>query len=95
MESHKIKATDMDNAKCPVCGEYQMEYFGDICPICGWEHMPTAYIDPDCYVGANRSSLNEYKSWFQDKRNKDPKYNWESDPNKHEFYESRKTYMDE
>jgi hypothetical protein len=89
MENNQRKAIDMDDVMCPVCGEYQMEYFGNYCPVCGWEHMPTAFIDPDLYDSANHSSLNDYIKWFQEKRIKDPNYIWDKDPKKYEYYAAR------
>lgn len=41
------KAVDMDDVLCPICGEYKMKHFGNVCPVCGWEHTPMAFIDPD------------------------------------------------
>jgi hypothetical protein len=93
MKTEKSKsAVDMDDIMCPVCKEYQMEYFGDICPICGWEHTPMAFIDPDLLGGANRLTLNEYKNWFEEKRKHNPNYKWEEDPNKYEYFSSHIDY---
>ncbi len=91
-EENSKRAIDMDDIMCPICDEYRMMHFGNVCPICGWEHTPTGLIDPDFLGGANRLSLNDYKKWFEEKRKNNPHYKWVEDPNKYEqFYPHEKT----
>jgi uncharacterized Zn finger protein (UPF0148 family) len=56
---------------CPVCGKHtfkdQDAY--EICPVCDWEDDPVQRDDPDYKGGANRRSLNEHKTaWDEQKR---------------------------
>lgn len=76
------KAIDMDDVLCPICGEYKMKHFGNVCPVCGWEHTPTAFIDPDFLGGANQLTANDYKKLFKEIRKDNPEYRWDTDPAK-------------
>ncbi len=53
---------------CPVCGQYKFDGIGDICNVCFWENDDVQYENPDfdweASGGPNRSSLNEYKKWW-------------------------------
>ena len=53
--------------KCPVCGKYEFEEYGDfeICPVCEWEDDPIQYKEPDYKGGANRMSLNEAREAYK------------------------------
>lgn len=82
----KYNAMNMDEALCPICGEYQMKHFGDYCPVCGWEHTPIAFIDEDFLGGANTLTANEFRKVFQQKRKEDPNYRWELDPKKYDIF---------
>lgn len=47
--------------KCPVCGKYEFEEYGDydICPVCNWENDNLQYDDHNYAGGANDLSVNE------------------------------------
>ena len=47
--------------KCPVCGKYEFEEYGDydICPVCNWENDNLQYDDHNYAGGANHLSVNE------------------------------------
>ncbi len=49
--------------KCPVCGQYEFrrENDFDICSVCGWENDVIQLENPDEDLGANQTSLNEYR----------------------------------
>lgn len=53
---------------CPVCGQYKFDGIGDICKVCFWENDDVQYENPDfdweASGGANISSLNDYKKWW-------------------------------
>ena len=47
--------------KCPVCGKYDFEEWGDfdICPVCKWENDGLQHNDHNIPGGANHLSVNE------------------------------------
>ena len=47
--------------KCPVCGKFEFEEYGDfdICPVCNWENDGLQYDDHNYSGGANALSVNE------------------------------------
>ena len=84
------KNFNSDDIVCPVCGEYKFEYFGDICPICGWEHCVVQSFDFDYAGFANSLSLNEHKKIFEENRKNNSSYKWDDDPKKYESYRAKK-----
>lgn len=83
-------AIDMDDVLCPICEEHQMKHFGNVCPVCGWEHTPTAFIDPDFLGGANPLTANDHKELFKEIRKNNPNYRWELDREKYSRFSKRK-----
>jgi len=86
------------NEYCPCCGfdtynsKTRLEY--DICPICFWEDDPEQFKKPDYISGANRVSLIEGQSNFQNYGacEKDMKHNVRN-PNKNDILNPEwKTY---
>ena len=55
-----------EGVKCPVCGKYTFDEFGDydVCEVCQWENDPVQYRNPDMAGGANLISLNEAKAEY-------------------------------
>ena len=53
--------------KCPVCGKYEFEEYGDldICDICGWMNDALYENDPDYHGGYLRMSLNQAKEAYR------------------------------
>lgn len=53
--------------KCPVCGKYEFEEFGDfdVCEECYWENDPVQYCHPDYKGGANKMSLTEARAAYK------------------------------
>lgn len=49
------------NMKCPICGKYEFEEYGnyDICLVCNWENDGLQYDDHNYAGGANDLSVNE------------------------------------
>ena len=74
---------EKDDIMCPICENYTFEYFGDICPICGWEHDLVQSFDFDVAGFANQLSANEYKHIFIERRKINPNYIWKNDSTKH------------
>ena len=85
-KEENYNAINMDEALCPICGEYQMTHFGNVCPVCGWEHTPIAFIDEDFLGGANPLTTHEYRKYFKQKRKENPNYRWENDPKKYDRF---------
>ena len=58
--------------KCPVCGEYEFsdDNFYEICIVCGWELDPIQCAQPDYDGGANELSLNDYRTAWKQKKDK-------------------------
>lgn len=56
--------------KCPVCGKYEFEEFGDydICDECWRENDPVQYRDPDYRGGANKMRLNDARKAYREGR---------------------------
>lgn len=61
---------------CPVCGGTNLEYIGDICPLCGWEHDDLQSYNFDDEGGANKLSVTLTKEWLMLKRKLNPHYTW-------------------
>ncbi len=71
---------------CPVCGKFRFEeltwddiYCGETpedvwCRNCGWHYDLGQTKSPDLKNGANAMSLNEYKTWYENKLNENPRY---------------------
>jgi len=54
--------------KCPVCGltTFESENNFDICSACGWENDGVQFHNPDLAGGANKMSLNQAKSHWNE-----------------------------
>jgi hypothetical protein len=76
-EKNKLTVEEERTMMCPICGEYRFDGFGDICPVCGWEHDGVQLEFPDEGYGANVLSLDDYRIWFSLKRKLNPNHNWE------------------
>ncbi len=76
---------------CPVCGEFYFskplkdyldteifEYFnGEVkCQHCGWIYEYEQINKPDTYIGYNKKTLNEYISWYEDKIEENPDFDY-------------------
>jgi predicted ATP-dependent serine protease len=60
IESRKLKK----KFTCPICGEYEFDYFGDNghCPKCEWYNSHIVdYSQPDKFSGVNMMSINQAK----------------------------------
>ncbi len=56
--------------KCKVCGLGVIEHDFAICDICGWEADDLQNDKPDYIGGANEMSLNQYKQFWKDCKDK-------------------------
>ena len=56
--------------KCKVCGIYEVAFSWDSCETCGWEADPAQDIDPNYEGGSNKMSLNQYKSVWDNNKQK-------------------------
>lgn len=56
--------------KCKLCGLGDIEIEHDICPICGWEDDIVQNRDTDFDGGANDMSLNQYKKFWEENKEK-------------------------
>ena len=56
--------------QCPCCGSRTISEAGayEICEVCGWEDDPTQSADPEYKGGANKESLNEARSRWQQRK---------------------------
>ena len=50
---------------CPVCGKTEVEEY-EFCNVCGWQHDPIQYIEPDLDGGANDMSLNQARKAYKE-----------------------------
>ena len=60
------------NRLCPCCKRYRFKENGkyEICPVCNWEDDPVQRKDHDYEGGANKLSLNAYKSEYLERLKK-------------------------
>ncbi len=56
--------------KCKVCGLGAIEHDFAICEYCGWEADCLQNDEPDYIGGANEMSLNQYKKFWEDCKDK-------------------------
>lgn len=54
--------------KCKVCDIGEIKNAHDICEICGWEADPLQEANENYTGGANHLSINQYKEFWNDKR---------------------------
>lgn len=62
------KIIEVPPYKCKVCGQCEIEFPHDICPVCGWEDDVIQNDKPDCVGGANQMSLNQYKKFWEENK---------------------------
>jgi anaerobic ribonucleoside-triphosphate reductase len=59
-----------DASICPCCGDHQFANpdFFETCPVCGWQDDLVQRNEPDYVGGANKKSLNQFKSEYEAKK---------------------------
>ena len=57
-------------SKCKVCGLGDIEGEFSICDYCAWEDDDVQNKDPDFEGGANQMSLNQYKQFWEENKEK-------------------------
>ena len=66
----------MDEVKkmvCKCCGFRTVEYYFDICEVCGWQQDDIQEDDPNFEGGANKLSLNQYRAkWLKEHHREEP-----------------------
>ena len=78
----------VETMDCPVCGKFKftpltwddifsgMTPSDSYCTVCGWHYDPNQHAHPNLKNGANAFSLNEYKTWYSEKLDEDPNYDY-------------------
>ena len=54
--------------KCKICGMGDINFIHDICSFCGWEDDGLQNEEPDYMGGANKMSFNQYKKFWEEKK---------------------------
>jgi len=70
IKNKKGELIEIPPYKCKICGLGNIESEYDICEYCGWEADTLQNNQPDYMGGANHMSLNQYKKFWEENKEK-------------------------